>query len=241
MTIFNYSVNYFDVIIAGILLIFGIVGAKRGIFITLVNFIRYVVGFFLCIFCADRLPVPIYNTFVKEQLENYIKQKIVTSSNIDEIYSNFNNAVSSMPSFLKQDLNGLKIDFSSDKIVQSLMDEAFEPIVLGLIKVAVFIAVFVLFFGITGIIIHSIKKKKNNKSKNEKKKNPLSVANGLIGFVFGLFKGALVVFVLISITTYLIGVPSLADNSFINTASDSSLYQLLLDYNPFNVITEGIL
>lgn len=74
MTIFNYSVNYFDVIIAGILLIFGIVGAKRGIFITLVNFIRYVVGFFLCIFCADRLPVPIYNTFVKDQLENYINQ-----------------------------------------------------------------------------------------------------------------------------------------------------------------------
>ena len=61
------------------------------------------------------------------------------------------------------------------------------------------------------------------------------------GFVFGLFKGELVVFVLISITTYLIGVPSLADNSFINTASDSTLYQLLLDYNPFNVITEGIL
>ena len=114
MTIFNYSVNYFDVIIAGILLIFGIVGAKRGIFITLVNFIRYVVGFFLCIFCADRLPVPIYNTFVKDQLENYINQKIVTSSNIDEIYSNFNNAVSSMPSFLKQDLNGLKIDFVND-------------------------------------------------------------------------------------------------------------------------------
>ena len=78
-------------------------------------------------------------------------------------------------------------------------------------------------------------------TKNGKKKNPLSVANGLIGFVFGLFKGALVVFVLISITTYLIGVPSLADNNFINTASDSSLYQLLLDYNPFNVITEGIL
>ena len=76
-----------------------------------------------------------------------------------------------MPSFLKQDLNGLKIDFSSDKIVQSLMDEAFEPIVLGLIKVAVFIAVFVLFFGITGIIIHSIKKKNKDKSKNGKKKN----------------------------------------------------------------------
>lgn len=241
MTVFNYSVNYFDVIITGILLVFGIVGAKRGIFITLVNFIRYVIGFFLCVFCADRLPVPIYNTFVKESLENYIKQKIVTSSNIDEIYSNFNNAVSSMPSFLKQDLNGLKIDFSSDKIVQSLIDEAFEPVALGLIKVAVFIAVFVLFFGITGITIHSIRKRNKDKSKNGKKKNPLSFANGLIGFVFGLFKGALVVFVFISIITYLMGVPSLADNSFINTVSDSSLYQLLLDYNPFNVITEGIL
>ena len=85
------------------------------------------------------------------------------------------------------------------------------------------------------------RKKNKDKSKNGKKKNPLSFANGLIGFVFGLFKGALVVFVFISIITYLMGVPSLADNSFINTVSDSSLYQLLLDYNPFNVITEGIL
>ena len=38
MTIFNYTVNYVDLIIVGIVLFFGFVGLNKGIFITTSNF-----------------------------------------------------------------------------------------------------------------------------------------------------------------------------------------------------------
>ncbi|WP_290908604.1 CvpA family protein, partial [Eubacterium sp.] len=109
------------------------------------------------------------------------------------------------------------------------------------LKVLIFIVVFVLFFGITGAIIHHIRRKNKDKRKENKKKSFTVFTDRLLGLVFGMLKGALVVFVFVSVITYLLGVPNFANNQFLKTAADSQLYQLLLNYNPFNVITEGII
>lgn len=241
MTIFNYTVNYVDLIIVGILLIFGIVGHQKGIFITLVNFIRYVLGFSLCIFSTDRLSQPIYNNFLQEKVQNTVNEKIVTSSNIDEIMGNINNAVDSLPDFVKNNINISSLKLSSNNISQNITNELFEPVIIGILKVLIFIIVFILFFGITGAIIHHIRKKNKSKRKENKKKSFAVFTDKLLGFFFGIMKGALVVFVFVSVITYLLGVPSLAGNQFLKTAANSQLYQLLLNYNPFNVITEGII
>ena len=52
MIIFNYTVNYIDIILAAILLVFIIAGYCRGLFINIVNFIRWAVGLFLCFLCG---------------------------------------------------------------------------------------------------------------------------------------------------------------------------------------------
>lgn len=237
MTLFNYTVNYVDLIIVGIILFFAIIGLQKGIFITLVNFIRYVLGFSLCVFSADRLPQPIYDNFLQDKIQDTVNKKIVTSSNIDEIINNINESVDSLPTFLKNSISVSSLKISSSNISQNITNEVFEPLILGILKVLIFIIVFILFFGITGAIIHHIRKKR----KENKKKSIVVFTDRLLGFVFGMLKGALVVFVFVSIITYLLGIPSITSNRFLQTAADSQLYKLLLNYNPFNVITEGII
>lgn len=241
MTIFNYTVNYVDLIIVGILLVFGIVGQQRGLFITLVNFIRYVLGFSLCMFSTDRLSKPIYDNFLQERVQNTVNEKIVTSSNIDEIMANINNAVDSLPNYIKNSIDVSSLKLSSNNISQNITNELFEPVIIGILKVLIFIVVFVLFFGITGAFIHHIRRKNKDKRKENKKKSFTVFTDRFLGLIFGMLKGALVVFVFVSVITYLLGVPNFANNQFLKTAADSQLYQLLLNYNPFNVITEGII
>lgn len=241
MTIFNYTVNYVDLIIVGVFLFFGFVGLNKGIFITLVNFIRYVVGFSACVISADRLPQPIYDNYLKERVLDTVNQKIVTSSNIDEIMDNFNGFINSLPNIVKNNIDITSLKLSSNNISQNITNEVFEPVIIVLLKVIIFVVVFALFFGITGAVIGHIRRKNKQKRKEKNKKSFVVFTDRLIGFVFGLLKGALVVFVFVSAITSLLSVPNIADNQFLQTAANSQLYQLLLNYNPFNVITEGII
>lgn len=241
MTIFNYTVNYVDLIIVGIVLFFGFVGLNKGIFITLINFIRYVVGLSACMISADRLPQPIYDNYLKERVVDAVNQKIVTSSNIDEIMDNFNSVINSLPNIIKNNIDLTSLKLSSNNISQNITNEVFEPVIIIFLKVIIFIAIFALFFGITGAVISNIRRKNKNKRKENKKKSFVVFMDRLIGFLFGILKGALVVFVFVSAVTNLLGVPNIADNQFLQTAANSQLYQLLLNYNPFNVITEGII
>lgn len=241
MTIFNYTVNYVDLIIVGIFLLFGFVGLNKGIFITLINFIRYVVGLSACMISADRLPQPIYDNYLKERVVDAVNQKIVTSSNIDEIMDNFNSVINSLPNIVKNNIDLTSLKLSSNNISQNITNEVFEPVIIVFLKVIIFIVIFALFFGITGAVISHIRRKNKNKRKESNKKSFVVFMDRLIGFFFGILKGALVVFVFVSAVTSLLGVPNIADNQFLQTAANSQLYQLLLNYNPFNVITEGII
>lgn len=241
MTIFNYTVNYVDLIIVGIFLFFGFLGLNKGIFITLINFIRYVVGLSACMISADRLPQPIYDNYLKERVVDAVNQKIVTSSNIDEIMDNFNSVINSLPNIVKNNIDLTSLKLSSNNISQNITNEVFEPVIIVFLKVIIFIVVFALFFGITGAVISHIRRKNKNKRKESNKKSFVVFMDRLIGFLFGFLKGALVVFVFVSAVTSLLGVPNIAENQFLQTAADSQLYQLLLNYNPFNVITEGII
>lgn len=241
MTIFNYTVNYVDLIIVGIFLFFGFVGLNKGTFITLINFIRYVVGLSACMISADRLPQPIYDNYLKERVVDAVNQKIVTSSNIDEIMDNFNSVINSLPNIVKNNIDLTSLKLSSNNISQNITNEVFEPVIIVFLKVIIFIVIFALFFGITGAVISHIRRKNKNKRKENKKKSFVVFMDRLIGFLFGFLKGALVVFVFVSAVTSLLGVHNIADNQFLQTAANSQLYQLLLNYNPSNVITEGII
>lgn len=242
MTIFNYTLNYVDVIIVGVLLLTFFVGYAKGILITLVNLIRYSVGLFLCMFVANGYSEMFYNSFVKERIVNKLSTQVVTSANIDEILANLNTTVNSLPSFVKKGIDITSLSFSSgDDIASIIAENVFQPIALIIVKVLLFVLTFVVFFGLTGLIIHGIRKRNSKKRNESRHKSKLKTVDRIFGGLFGLVKGALIVFIFVSAVGAISQIDSFRDNAFISTALNSSLYNYLLDVNPFNLITEGIL
>lgn len=242
MTIFNYTLNYVDVIIVGVLLLAFFVGYAKGILITLVNLIRYSVGLFLCMFVANGYSEMFYNSFVKERIVNKLSTQVVTSANIDEILANLNTTVNSLPSFVKKGIDISSLSFSSgDDIASIIAENVFQPIALIILKALLFVLTFVVFFGLTGLIIHGIRKRNSKKRSESRHKSKLKTVDRIFGGLFGLVKGALIVFIFVSAVGAISQIDSFRDNAFISTALNSSLYNYLLDVNPFNLITEGIL
>ena len=242
MTIFNYTLNYVDVIIVGVLLLAFLVGYAKGILITLVNLIRYSVGLFLCMFVANGYSEMFYNSFVKERIVNKLSTQVVTSANIDEILANLNTTVNSLPSFIKKGIDITSLSFSSgDDIASIIAENVFQPIALVIVKVLLFVLTFVVFFGLTGLLIHGIRKRNSKKRSESRHKSKLKTVDRIFGGLFGLVKGALIVFIFVSAVGAISQIDSFRDNAFISTALNSSLYNYLLDVNPFNLITEGIL
>lgn len=242
MTIFNYTLNCVDVIIVGVLLLAFFVGYAKGILITLVNLIRYSVGLFLCMFVANGYSEMFYNSFVKERIVNKLSTQVVTSANIDEILANLNTTVNSLPSFVKKGIDITSLSFSSgDDIASIIAENVFQPIALVIVKILLFVLTFVVFFGLTGLIIHGIRKRNSKKRSESRHKSKLKTVDRIFGGLFGLVKGALIVFIFVSAVGAISQIDSFRDNAFVSTALNSSLYNYLLDVNPFNLITEGIL
>lgn len=239
LTIFNYTVNYIDVIIVGIVLLFSVVGYSRGLFVTLLNFVRYVFGFSLCTFAANKFSQPVYDGFVKEKIVDELSKKVVTSANVDEIFDNLKNFVNSTPEIIKDniDLTSLPLK-SGDDIAVTISDSVFQPIALIIVKALIFVGVGILFFGITGIIISIIN---HHKKKNKDKKNVLKTTDRILGSILGIVKGAFIVFVFVSIVSFVTEIDSVAKNSFFVEAQNSTLFNYILNINPFNIITEELL
>ncbi|WP_308567719.1 CvpA family protein [uncultured Eubacterium sp.] len=242
MTIFNYTVNYVDVVIVGVLLLAFFVGYSKGIFITLVNLIRYSVGLFLCMFVTNEYYQIVYDSFVQDKIVNSLSQKVVTTANIDEILSNLNSTIDTLPSFIKDGINLSSLSFSSgDDVAAVIADNVFMPVALILVKAALFLLTFIVFFGATGLVIRLIRNR-NKKKRNEKGgKSTIKGIDRVLGGVFGIVKGALIVFIFVSAVSGASQIDGFRDNAVINTALNSSIYNWLVNINPFNLITEGII
>ena len=183
-----------------------------------------------------------YNSFVKERIVNKLSTQVVTSANIDEILANLNTTVNSLPSFVKKGIDISSLSFSSgDDIASIIAENVFQPIALIIVKALLFVLTFVVFFGLTGLIIHVIRKHNNKKRSESRHKSNLKTIDRIFGGLFGFVKGALIVFIFVSAVGAISQIDSFRDNAFVSTALNSSLYNYLLDVNPFNLITEGIL
>ncbi len=243
MTIFNYTVNYFDVGIAALILLTAIVGWHRGIAVSITNFIRCSFGFFLCFYLSSNYSQIVYDSYVKQKCLDTINEKIVVSNNIDETINNLNSFVNGLPEYISSGLNLKSIDISSTSLSESILNNVFEPIVMVLIKIAIFIAVFVLFFGATGIILAIVRR--HNKKKEEKRggRSPLKTADKTFGMVFGVIKAFIIILAVSAILMYFADIeePMFTESKFLKEAENSILINKITEINPFNAITEGLL
>ena len=232
------ELNNLDIALIVIILLGAIVGYIRGILFSVLRFLRTAVGMFLCFYFSSYYTQPVYNSLVKPRLLKAINEKIVLSGNIDEIISNLNNYVNSLPSFLAAKFNVSSLNISSNDIAQSILTNVFEPFAIKITRIILFLLIFIVFFAATGIILF-IMKKKYDKDKKDGKKSTIKKTDKAFGVVFGALRSLIIVFSLISIAL-LFANPE-GDSSFSIAVNNSVIINFLKNVNPFNVITEGLL
>ena len=196
------TVNAADIIIVVFIALTCLIGYIRGILFSLIRFLRVTCGLFLCFYFSNYYSQPIYESLVKPRLLETINEKIVLSGNIDEVLTNLNNYIDSFPKFFSDYFQVSQINISSDDISQAILTNVFEPVAVKLTKIAIFIIVFLIFFISTAIILYFVKKRydrKNDDGKNSKIKK----TDKILGIVFGLLKGMIITFAVVSVTSFI--------------------------------------
>ena len=241
MTVLGITFNYIDLAIVLIMVIAAIIGFCRGLLINVINFIRISVGIFLCFFISNNAAQPVYDTLVKPRALATINEKIVTSGNIDEIIGNLNSFLASLPKAVASSFNVKSVDITSSDIAQSILQNVFEPALLALVKAALFILVFLVFFIATGIIIYIAQRSSKKRDEKRGHKTIVKKTDKVLGLLFGLLKASVIVLAITSVLMYILSLkPELATgNTFWSSVSTSKLIEIINGINPFNAITEG--
>lgn len=242
MTIFN-SVNTLDIVLVVIFIFSAFVGYRKGLLLTIINILRYSFGFSLCFYCSNSLAKPLYDTFLKQNAIDYVSNNIVSASGVDGTLANIENFKSSLPPFVSGLVNIDSIVIpSGEDVTMHIVNTIVEPALISVSKGLIFILVYLLFFGSTGIIIRLATKSSKRREKRRKEKNKgksLSKrTNQLLGAVFGIVKSAVLVLAIVSVLNYVQSfVP--ANNGLYNLVNDSIILDFLTNINPFNIITGG--
>lgn len=241
MTFLGITWNYADLAIIGIVLLAAIIGFCRGIIINFINFIRLSVGAFLCFFTAENASQPVYEQWVKPKLLEAVSTRVNAAANMEEITDSLNSLTENLPPFIADSISYKGIDFSADSVADSIVNSVLEPVAITLIKAALFLGVFIVFFGITGLIVHAVYKHIRKKDKQRGHTTVLRKTDKLLGLLFGLLKAAVIVLAISAVLMYILELkPALAEeNQFWQQISGSTLMQHIKEMNPFNAITEG--
>ncbi|MBQ7203464.1 MAG: CvpA family protein [Eubacterium sp.] len=240
MTIFNVYVNYIDLGIVALIVAFAWAGCRKGLFINVLNFIRWSVGLFLCFYFSENLAQQVCSTYVKPEMHQFLSDKL-SQGGVENVLALVTQVQNEVPKPFSQLISIDGIALTEENIVDTVLETVFEPLLLIATKAAIFIAVFILFFAITGIILHFVKK--SNKKKDKEKSSKLRKADRAFGFILGVFKGAIVVFTvceIIKLVTYT-SEDTGYTNAFLEAVSTSTLFEFVDSINPFNAVTEGIL
>ena len=233
MTVFNYTVNYADIIIAVAILLAVISGWRKGIFITVVYFLRCTACIALCWIADSKFSPIIYDTYVKPRAIDSINERIVTSKNLDVVIDNINKTVADMPKLFAKMIDSSSLKVSDDNISEAVLDSVFQPVLMVITRVLVFVAVIVLFYFVTTLIIWLIRR--HQRRKDEEGKSHLRKADKLLGAVFGFAKGTMVVLLACSLLSVALQSAEQSNytNAFFETLNASSLYKFISTINPF--------
>lgn len=217
--------NYIDLTFIVITVVMILVGACRGLIVSLLSMLRIIVGTPLAFFVSDMYYSQIYNNLVKDIAYNKVLDELSQAQSIETIISNVKEFTASLPSIFSDSIN-LTGALSLEEISRAITDSVIEPIALVVIRITIFVAVFVAFYVITGIIILLVKRLR------KKEHAPLKKTDFILGGVFGLVKAAVFVFTAATIIGYISAIVP-ADNSFIKLAENSYALEFINTHNPF--------
>ena len=164
-------------------------------------------------------------------------EKVVTSDKAPQLLENLQQAVNALPKDIAGSLDISSVNLSSKNVSQEILDNLFKPILMFLTQAALFVAVFIVFFGATAVIMYYVKRAKKRRRKKEKKA-VVTRADCFFGALFGALKAALAVCAIAAVSAYALSLfGDSASNQFIVNLKSSEILSWFNNKNIFNLIT----
>ena len=202
------------------------VGIKRGLLISLLSALRFIVSIPLSFFVGNNYNEIIYKNYIRQYVLKCVNDKLSQSNEINEFVQNLKSITSTF-SFLFKDKSLIKsinlVNTNTASVY--ITDNILCPIVQEIIKILLILLTFILFYVITGIILSLAKKIR------EKKKLPLHKTNSFFGGVFGLVKSGAYVLVLSSISKFILDIITV-QNNFVTQLKGSVIIDFINKFNP---------
>lgn len=218
--------SYVDLFLIILVVIYVYVGVRRGFLISLLGMLRFVVAVPLSLFVGDNYYKVIYDNYARNLVLKYVNDKLSNSNTVNDFIDGVK-SFSNTFSFVFSDKSKLDdINLISPSTASSyITDNILCPIVQEIIKILLIVLTFLLFYAITCIIMSVAKKIR------QKKDLPLHKTNSVFGGLFGFVKACVLLFVISSITDFVLPLIT-KDNSFVTQLKSSVIINYINQINP---------
>lgn len=210
-----------NIIIAVLIVLFALIGMKRGIAITILNIAGIIVTAVSAYYLADMLSEFIYNTFVKQTVTDNIQQLIIQSgveyaaeNCLDTLPYWVYGIVSFITGLFGAGKGGFQNNISASQFTSSntvhLIESAVKSAVTSVFNIILFILLVVLIYILVKIIIKKVA---------VLFKIPvISQINKLLGGILGLIEGIVFVFIVVNIFYVFMNssYPAILNNSLVS-------------------------
>ena len=191
-----------DIIIVAVIVLFALIGVKRGIAKTILNLAGLVITAISAYYLSSFLSQFIYDSFLKQTVITNIQQ-IIEQNGID--YA-LNNCLEAVPQWINGILSffagifGVSLDeFESQLIIPSDISSSTSQVVESAVAPVVTSVLSIIFVIVLFIIIFIIVKKLIRLALGVFNIPVIKQINQLLGGIFGLAEGLLVVFIAVNI------------------------------------------
>lgn len=212
-----------DIIIVAVIVLFALIGVKRGIAKTILNLAGLVLTAISAYYLSSFLSQFIYDSFLKQTVITNIQQ-IIEQNGID--YA-LNNCLEAVPQWINGILSffagifGVSLDeFESQLIIPSDISSSTSQVVESAVAPVVTSVLSIIFVIVLFVIIFIIVKKLIRLASGVFNIPVIKQINQLLGGIFGLAEGLLVVFIAVNIFDIVTGYtnPALLSNELFSGA-----------------------
>lgn len=222
-----------DIILVSIFVSYVFFAAKKGFVRTLLELVAVVAAIFLSFQISPVISQTVYDGFVEKEIVTALEEHITENVDALSVTEKANAVLDSIPDFavslassagveistIKDQISSQKID--SQNLAQSLVDKIAEPIVVGALKIIIFILLAAVLMIVLKIAAKYISKLFNIPV--------VKSLNKSLGGVLGAIKGALVLLVICTGLRFIFGG---GDGELSVAVNDSFVVGLLDQINP---------
>ncbi|MGN0521637.1 MAG: hypothetical protein ACI4IQ_03250 [Eubacterium sp.] len=217
--------NIIDIVFICIIAVMALAGAKKGLLLSLLSTVRFLVAIPLSFGISDYYYQTVYDNYIRQTAYNYVLDKINNEANVENYLNQLTEKIEQLPMLFRSSLDISSLSsVSNESIASSITDTVIEPVALLLTKIVLFAAVLIVFYILTDIIIRLVKKLRS------KKHAPLHKTGSFLGALFGILKSFGLIYALSTIAGFVIDAG--VQGEFIELLEGSAVLEFINGFNP---------